>query len=212
MSLIELENVTKVIGKSEVIKNINISLSSPSVVGFQGINGSGKTMLLRLICGLILPTSGCVKIDGKRLGEDMDFPESIGVLIENPGFIGHYSGYRNLKLLTDLSTSLKDQDINNTLLRVGLALDNKKFKKYSLGMKQRLGIAAAIIGSPRIIILDEPTNALDVDGINMLKNIILEEKTRGAIVLISSHDKEFITEVADEIYILKQGVISQNII
>ena len=212
MSLIELENVTKTIGKVEIIKNINITLNSPSVIGFQGINGSGKTMLLRLICGLILPTKGCVKIDGQRLGVDLDFPKSIGALIESPGFIGHYSGYQNLKLLTDLNTPLKAQEINATLLRVGLAIDNKKYRKYSLGMKQRLGIAAAIIGSPEIIILDEPTNALDTEGIDMLQNIIIEEKTRGAIILISSHDKDFITKIADEIYVLKQGAIFQHII
>lgn len=195
---IELEQVTKKFKKKIVINHIDMLFESGNVYGVNGINGSGKTMLLRLISGLIYPTSGVVRVNGKILGQDMDFPENMGLLIENPDFLNRYSGFQNLKMLASIKGKISDQEIEHTIERVGLDPDDKvKFQKYSLGMKQRLGIAAAIMESPELILLDEPTNALDTDGIERLKKIIQEEKERGALIILSSHDKLFLDEMSD---------------
>ena len=154
-----------------------------------GINGSGKTMLMRLITGLIRPSKGTVKIDGKELHKDISFPESCGLLLENPAFVESYSGYGNLELLTSVKGVATKEDIRNTILLVGLNPDDKKkYRKYSLGMKQRLGIAAAVVERPDIVILDEPTNSLDSDGVEMVKEVIKEQKRRGALVILACHD------------------------
>ena len=142
---IEVHEYEKTISSNTLLSNINISLTSGNIYGFQGKNGSGKTMLMRAISGLILPTSGYVEVDGKRIGKDIDFPQDIGVLIENPGFIGSYSGFENLRLLASLKNKVSDEKIAELMKQLSLdPADNKKFRKYSLGMKQKLGIIAAI--------------------------------------------------------------------
>ena len=159
---IEIKNVWKKIGKTEVLKDINLEFNGGKIYGLKGKNGSGKTMLMRAICGLITVTKGEIIVNGKRLGKDISFPNSIGVLIENPSFIDNFSGYRNLKALADINHIIGEEEIKNVIKLVGLDPNNKKkFKTYSLGMKQRLGIAAAIMEKPDIILLDEPINALD---------------------------------------------------
>ena len=206
MMNIKISHVSKTIKNNPVIKDISMELQSGAVYGFKGINGSGKTMLMRLISGLIRPSQGEISMNGKILGKDISFPNSIGVFLENPSFLDAYSGFNNLKLLASIKSVASDDDIRNTLLRVGLDPDsNKKYKKYSLGMKQRLGIAAAIMEKPEIVILDEPTNSLDEDGVDLVKHIVRNEKERGALVIVSCHDEEILKGMSDEVFLLEQG-------
>jgi ABC-2 type transport system ATP-binding protein len=206
MMNIKISHVSKTIKNNPVIKDISMELQSGAVYGFKGINGSGKTMLMRLISGLIRPSQGEISMNGKILGKDISFPNSIGVFLENPAFLDAYSGFNNLKLLASIKSVASDDDIRNTLLRVGLDPDsNKKYKKYSLGMKQRLGIAAAIMEKPEIVILDEPTNSLDEDGVDLVKHIVRNEKERGALVIVSCHDEGILKGVSDEVFLLEQG-------
>lgn len=206
MMNIKISHVSKIIKNNPVIKDISMELQSGAVYGFKGINGSGKTMLMRLISGLIRPSQGEISMNGKILGKDISFPNSIGVFLETPAFLDAYSGFNNLKLLASIKSVASDDDIRNTLLRVGLDPDsNKKYKKYSLGMKQRLGIAAAIMEKPEIVILDEPTNSLDEDGVDLVKHIVRNEKERGALVIVSCHDEEILKGMSDEVFLLEQG-------
>lgn len=208
---IKVKNVTKKIKDTDVLRNISMELHGGEVTGFAGTNGSGKTMLMRLISGLILPTEGEVKINGKVLGRDIEFPGNIGILIENPAFLDYYSGFQNLKLLASLRRRVGDAEIMSALERVGLdPHSRKKYKKYSLGMKQRLGIAGAIFEKPEILILDEPTNALDEAGILLLKQIVRQEKERGALVIISCHSSEILKELTDTVYVLESGQIKET--
>lgn len=205
---IEITDLVKDIKGKRIIDHVNLHLESGKITGLKGVNGSGKTMLMRLVCGLITPTSGSIVINGKRLGKDITFPESVGILIENPAFLDAYSGFENLKLLASIKHSVGPEEIRQTIARVGLDPDDKKkYRKYSLGMKQRLGIAAAVMEEPDIIILDEPTNALDSDGVAMLKEILHDQRERGALVLISCHDLPTLQELSDEIYLMESGAL-----
>lgn len=172
MSVI-VRDVSKRMGKNDVVRNVSIEVDPGTVVGLQGINGSGKTMLMRAVCGLIRPTEGEIIIDGQRLGADISFPPSLGMLIEAPSFLGYLSGYDNLELIAQIKGVATPEDIRSALRLVGLDADEKKkFRAYSLGMKQRLGIAAAIMEKPKLLVLDEPTNALDEAGVEMLKRVV----------------------------------------
>lgn len=209
MAQIEIKNVTKIIKHNTVIDNVSLTVNSGKITGLKGVNGSGKTMLMRLVSGLILPTSGEIIIDGETLGKDITFPRSIGTLIENPAFLDNYSGFQNLKLLASIQGKISDEEIREAIIAVELNPDDKKkFRKYSLGMKQRLGIAAAVMEHPDIIILDEPTNALDSDGVQMVKRILQKEKERGALILISCHDLDILKELSDVIYLMNVGRLS----
>lgn len=209
MIQIEIKNVTKIIKYNTVIDNVSLTVNSGKITGLKGVNGSGKTMLMRLVSGLILPTSGEIIIDGETLGKDITFPRSIGTLIENPAFLDNYSGFQNLKLLASIQGKISDEEIREAIIAVELNPDDKKkFRKYSLGMKQRLGIAAAVMEHPDIIILDEPTNALDSDGVQMVKRILQKEKERGALILISCHDLDVLKELSDVIYLMNVGRLS----
>lgn len=211
MTEIAIQNLSKTIKGNAVIQDISMNLKSGVIYGFKGINGSGKTMLMRLICGLIRPTEGEILINGKTLGKDLSFPESIGVFLENPAFLDSYSGFQNLKILASIKSVATDEDIRATLSRVGLSPnDKKKYRKYSLGMKQRLGIAAAIMEKPDIVILDEPTNSLDADGVTLVKQIVQEEKVRGALVILSCHDGELLKNLSDEIFLLECGHLVEH--
>lgn len=214
MTEIEVKNLCKTINKNMVLDNINLHMVSGQVYGFQGINGSGKTMLMRALIGLIHPTSGTILINQKELGKDMDFPKSIGFLLENPTFLDMYSGPYNLRLLAgvdnNISADMINKEIDSLIEEVGLkSAGNKKYKKYSLGMKQRLGIAAAVLGNPDIVVLDEPTNALDDDGKDMVKRIVKMQKERGALVIISCHEMQTLEELSDEIIRLREGRICE---
>lgn len=208
---IEITNVTKVFKDTTVLSNINLKLDKGKIYGFRGKNGSGKTMLFRAICGLIRLTEGEIRVDGKIIGKDVSFPSNTGILIEYPGFLNNYTGFRNLKFLADINKKITDEEIKESIKKVGLDPDDKrKFKKYSLGMKQRLGIAQAIMENPDLIILDEPTNALDRNGVELVNNIILDLKKKNKTVLVASHDKETLEAVADEIYVIENGEIVDN--
>lgn len=214
MTEIEVKNLCKTINKNMVLDNINLHMVSGQVYGVQGINGSGKTMFMRALIGLIHPTSGKILINQKELGKDMDFPKSIGFLLENPTFLDMYSGPDNLRLLAgvdnNISADMINKEIDSLIEEVGLkSAGNKKYKKYSLGMKQRLGIAAAVLGNPDIVVLDEPTNALDDDGKDMVKRIVKMQKERGALVIISCHEMQTLEELSDEIIRLREGRICE---
>lgn len=207
MVSVELRDVCKVIRRNTVVDHMNLTMTGGRVVGLKGINGSGKTMTMRLICGLIRPTSGDIFINGRRLGHELTFPESIGVLLENPAFLDNFSGFENLKLLASIKGLVRDEQLCDTLRRVGLEADKKAYRKYSLGMKQRLGIAAAVMEQPDIVVLDEPTNSLDSDGVEMVRQIVTEEKRRGALVILACHDFETLRMLSDEIYTIERGRI-----
>lgn len=210
--VITIKNVTKNIGNNCILRDVNLELCNGQVYALRGPNGSGKTMLMRLIAGLILPTFGFVSIDDKVLGRDIDFPESIGLLVENPAFLPGYTGFQNLSFLASIQGKAGDTQIKDALLRVGLNPDDRrKYRKYSLGMKQRLGVAAAIMEKPDIILLDEPTNALDDSGVAQIGKILEEEKTRGALILLASHDSAFMNCFADEIYAVNEGRITKKV-
>lgn len=207
-TVIELKEVVKDIKGKRIIDHVTLHLESGKITGLKGVNGSGKTMLMRLISGLITPTSGSITINGKQLGKDITFPESVGILIENPAFLDTYSGFDNLKMLASIQNRIGEEEIRSILSKVGLdPQDKKKYRKYSLGMKQRLGIAAAVMENPDIIILDEPTNALDSDGVEMLKEILHEHRERGALLLISCHDLATLKELSDEMYLMESGAL-----
>ena len=212
MTTIELVDVTKRIHKNTVIDHVSATFTSGAIVGLKGINGSGKTMLMRLVSGLIKPTQGKIRINEHTLGQDISFPESIGILLENPAFLDPYSGLENLRMLASIKNTVKDEQIKKVIEIVGLdPEDKKKYRKYSLGMKQRLGIAAAIMESPDIIILDEPANSLDSDGVSIVKDIVTRERNRGALVILACHDYEVLRLLADEIYVIEKGRITDHI-
>ena len=183
---IVVNNVAKVIKGITVIQDVSLELHSGTVYGLRGVNGSGKTMLMRLISGLIRPTKGTITIDGKQLGKDITFPPNVGLLIENPAFIDNYTALQNLKLIANIHRVVDETRIREVINEVGLDPDDKrKYKQFSLGMKQRLGIAGAVLENPELILIDEPTNALDTDGIEMVRRMILEQKERGALVVLA---------------------------
>lgn len=207
---ITIENVTKVINGITVIKDVSLTLQSGTVYGLRGVNGSGKTMLMRLIAGLIRPTKGTITIDGKELGKDITFPPDIGLLIENPAFIDNYTALQNLKLIANIHRVVDENRIREVISQVGLEPDDKrKYKQFSLGMKQRLGIAGAVLENPQLILIDEPTNALDTDGIEMVRNLITEQKERGALIVLACHDFSVLKELSDVIYFVKEGCVTK---
>lgn len=203
---IRLEQVQKKIGGITVLNKITLTMQSGTIYGLQGPNGSGKTMLMRMITGLIRPTSGTVLIDGKRLGEEIDFPEDTGLLLENPAFLEEYTGKRNLQLLASIQGKIGEEKIEKTMIRVGLnPKDKRKYRKYSLGMKEKLGIAAVVMEEPDLVILDEPFNALDRQTVEKIKDLIREERERGALVVLACHDAEILEDLADELIYLENG-------
>ena len=211
-TVVRLEDYCKSFKSAELLKNINLTLESGKVIGLKGKNGSGKTMLMRAISGLILPTSGKVYINDKELGRHISFPPSIGILIENPSFISNYTGFKNLKILASIQNRISDDEIRDAIRKVGLDPDDRRtFKKYSLGMKQRLGIAAAIMERPDIVILDEPINALDEAGAGLIKGLLDELKANGSLIIIACHDTEELNYLSDEIYEIYDGEITGHI-
>lgn len=209
---IEVKNYSKKIKGVQILSEINLRMEAGTAYGLKGKNGCGKTMLMRAIAGLMLPTSGYVEIDGKIIGKDIRYPESVGVLIENPAFLPGETGFSNLKILASLTGKASDEQIRKTITDVGLEpMDKRKYRKYSLGMKQRLGIASAIMERPDIIILDEPTNALDKNGVLLLRNLIGREKERGALIILSCHDEEEMDMLADVVVHMGEGRIEEVI-
>lgn len=203
-----VENLGKKINNKIILEGINLTLEGGKVYGFVGRNGSGKTMLFRAVSGLIKPDEGKVEYEGKVLYKDMDVLPDVGMIIENAGLYPEFTGKKNLEILAKINKKATSEDIVNSIKRVGLDLEDKRiFRKYSLGMKQRIIIAQAIMEKPNIILLDEPTNALDESGVKQVRQIIMEEKERGAIILIASHNKEDINLLADKVYYMEEGKI-----
>ena len=210
---IVVDNVTKTFGNTNVIEDISMEMQSGHVYGFQGINGCGKTMLMRLISGLIHPTKGQILIDGEALHGENSFPKSMGLLIENPAFLNSYSGYQNLEMLASISGKIGKEEVLRALERVGLSENaNKKYGKYSLGMRQRLGIACAIMERPELILLDEPFISLDEAAIDLVADIIRQEKERGALIILACHDYGYLSEASDEIFKLVGGKLAHHLI
>lgn len=205
MNKIQVKNLSKEINGKYILNNINLSFERGKIYGLYGRNGSGKTMLLRALAGLLIPTEGEIDMDGKILHKDMDFPENVGIIIENTSLLPQFDGFTNLKQLGKIRNVATDEDIDNALDTVGLKGENKKVKAYSLGMRQRLSIAQAIFEKPELLLLDEPTNALDENYINKVREILLKEKDRGAIVIIASHNKDDLRILADEIISMSDG-------
>ena len=205
---VELKNVSKRLNDVTVLEDISLTLESGTIYGLKGKNGCGKTMLMRMMAGLIYPTSGTVSIDGEILHKDIATPRSIGVLIENPAFLPGYTGQQNLELLAGLTGKEDRNQIAKTMSRVGLAPNDKRtYRKYSLGMKQRLGIACALMECPDLILLDEPINAIDEKGVPKIWEALQEEKQRGALIMLACHDTEELTSLADRIITIEEGKI-----
>ena len=205
---ISIEHVTKKIKNATVLKDICLEMKGGTVYGLQGKNGSGKTMLMRAISGLIRPTSGRIVINGEQLHKNISIPRSIGLLLENPSLLPEYDASQNLKLLAKMQGGVPEEEIRQLIRDVGLEdAGHKKVEKYSLGMKQRLGIAAAILGSPDIILLDEPINAIDGEGVEEIRSLILSLKNEKRIIIVACHDKEEMNLLADEIVHLRDGRI-----
>ena len=206
MSEIIIENLSKTIKNNKILDNVNLTFESGHVYGLVGRNGSGKTMLLRAICGLIFPDSGKVIIDGKQLHKDISFPESCGIIIENTDLLPNFSAFDNLKMLSEIKNTANDNMIKSAIKSVGLDPDSKKkVKTFSLGMKQRLSIAQALFEDPDILLLDEPTNALDEDGVNDVRRILLEQKKKNNLIIIASHNKEDISLLSDTVISVSNG-------
>lgn len=205
---IKIENYTKEIRKKTVLSNVNAEFESGKIYGLHGRNGSGKTMLLRAICGLILPTEGRVLIDGKTVGKDIEFPDSVGLIIENMTMLPDFSAYDNLNMLAKIKKIATQDDIRNAIETVGLDPDDKKkVKAFSLGMKQKLNLAQAIMEKPQLYLLDEPTNALDEETVNNIRALLLTLKNEGALIIIASHNKEDLDILCDEVYEIYEGQI-----
>ena len=207
---IELKNVTKKIRGAKVLDNISLRMESGKVYGLKGKNGSGKTMLMRAICGLI-STDGTIDINGEILGRDISFPRSVGVLIENPSFISGYTGKKNLEVLASIKNQISEPDIERALEQVGLEPQDKRtYRKYSLGMKQKIGIIQAIMEDPQLLIMDEPFNALDEGTVEMLRNLFIEYKQQGKLIIMTSHHSEDIELLCDETVYMQDGKIKKK--
>ena len=209
--MIQLQNVTKRIKENTVLDNVSYTFKSGFVYGLYGQNGSGKTRLLRAISGLINLDSGSIFIDGEKLHDKIEFPPETGIVIENMELLPECSAKRNIQMLAKIKNIADEKDIIFSLERVGLDPDSdKKVKKFSLGMKQRLNIAQAIFENQKIILLDEPTNALDEDAVQLIYKIIREEKSRGATIIVATHHKEDLKEVCDVILKIAEGKIVEE--
>lgn len=208
--VVDVKNITKRYGTNEVLKNVSITCEPGKIYGLIGRNGSGKTVLLKSICGLVVPTSGEVRVWGQSIGKDVDFPENIGFIIESPGFLLQESGLSNLKHLASIRGKIGIDEIRKSMYVVGLDPDLKlHVGKYSLGMRQRLGIAQAIMESPNLLVLDEPMNGLDNQGVQHIRSLLKSLKESGTTILLASHFKEDIELLCDEVYQMDCGILTR---
>lgn len=206
--VIRVNNLYKEINGNAILDNINLSIEEGKIYGVIGRNGSGKSMLFKAICGLIRPTRGEIFVFDKPIHKG-ELPENTGAIIENPGFLTQYSAFKNLKMLASIKNVINDNDIKEVISLLGLnPEDHKPVKKFSLGMKQRLGIAQAIMEKPKLLILDEPMNALDEDGVDLVRNLLLDLKKKSVTILLASHNKEDIEILCDEVYSMRSGKLS----
>ena len=209
--MVVLENVSKSFKDKTVLQKTDLTIESGEITGFIGRNGSGKTVLFKLICGLMLPTTGTVTVDGVQIGKDRDFAPDAGVLIETPSFISYESGLRNLRDLAAIQKKINLEQVRDAIRLVGLDPDDKKrVGKYSLGMRQRLGIAQAIMERPSLIILDEPMNGLDKEGVEDMRTLFARLRDEGRTILLASHTAEDIDILCDSVYELDKGAIRKD--
>jgi len=207
---IEIQNVSKKFKETLVLENVNIVLTSGHIYGFKGRNGSGKSILLKIMCDLICPSEGKVLIDGNSIHNEA-YKFDIGALIENPSFFSNLSGFENLKLLAEIKNKIGVREINETLEAVNLLTEkNKKYGKYSLGMKQKLGIAQAIMEDQKILLLDEAFNGIEDESVDKIKKYLLKEKEKGKIIVITSHIAEDLEKLCDKIFYFKNGKVLEN--
>ena len=205
-SIIKVDNVIKKFGSEIALNNVSIEFERGKIYGIVGRNGSGKTVLFKTIIGFLKPTGGRIIVDGKEIGRDTDFADHIGMIIETPGFLSAYSGYKNLEYLASIKNIIGKKEIKESMERVGLDPNSKKkVGTYSLGMRQRLGIAQAIMENPDILILDEPMNGLDNQGVEEVRNILLNLKEEGKSIILASHNKEDIEVLCDTVYEMEHG-------
>lgn len=209
-AMISIENLNKQFKNQLVLNNINVKFSNGHIYGIIGRNGSGKTVLLKCICGFLKPTTGVISVNHKIVGKDIDFPENLGFIIETPGFLLNYSGYKNLKYLASIREKIDSNEIKESMSLVGLdSADKKHVDKYSMGMRQRLGIAQAIMEKPDILVLDEPMNALDKNGVEEMRRLFLKMKSEGKLILLTSHNREDIEILCDEVYEMEEGILNK---
>lgn len=207
--IVKVENVTKYFKQEKVLDDVNMNLETGHIYGIVGKNGAGKTVLFKIIAGFIKPSSGKVTVAGKIIGVDRDFPDSLGLIIETPGFLSQYNAYQNLLYLANINNKISKEDVKESIRMVGLDPDsNKKVGKFSLGMRQRLGIAQAIMENPDLIILDEPMNGLDKKGIEDVKELLLKLKGDGKTILMASHYAEDM-EICDEVFQMEDGKLGE---
>lgn len=208
--VITVENVTKKFGTATALDHVSITFQKGKIYGIIGRNGSGKTVLFKTMIGYLKPTSGRVIVNGKEVGKDADFAENIGIIIETPGFLKGYSGYKNLEYLAAIRKKIGKKEIKESMELVGLEPGSrKKVGKYSLGMRQRLGIAQAIMENPDILILDEPMNGLDNQGVEDVRAILMQLREEGKTIVLASHNKEDIELLCDEVYEMDHGRIAE---
>lgn len=206
MSIISVNNVTKKFRENTVLDNVSLEIEQGSVTGLVGRNGSGKTVLMKCILGLVTPTSGTITVRGKQVGKDIDIPENVGVIIETPGFLPNFSAYNNLMQLAKIRRKIGKAEVRAAIEKVGLNPDDKKHVgKFSLGMRQRLGLAQAIMENPDLLILDEPMNGLDKDGVADMRQYLLDLKSQGKTILIASHSAEDIGILCDTVCEMDKG-------
>ena len=204
--VIEIKDVSLKIKENRILECVSLQCDEGEICGIIGRNGSGKTMLMKCVCGFVRPTDGEILVLGKRIGEDIDFIPDAGIIIETPGFIPHYSGIKNLRLLASIQNKMKESEIKKVMEMVGLNPDMKRtVKKYSLGMRQRLGLAQAIMENPKVLVLDEPFNGLDKEGVVDMRKYLLKLKDEGKTILLSSHSTEDIEVLCDKVYEMEHG-------
>lgn len=209
MNTLVLDQVTKTLQGHTVLDHVSLSLESGKIYGLVGRNGSGKTMLIRSISGMVRPTSGAIRWNGKQLYREIDYIPRLGLLIENIGLYPEFTGFQNLKLLAGIQKRITDADIREAIVRVGLDPDdNRPIRKYSLGMKQKITLAQAFMEKPELLMLDEPTNALDEASVARIRDDIKAAAAQGAIVLLASHNKEDISCLCDVVYFMEEGKLS----
>lgn len=202
----EIKNVSKKFGDETAVREVSLSLPRGKIYGITGRNGSGKTVLFKMLIGFMKPTAGKIFVGGKEVGKDTDFAEDIGMIIETPGFLGGFSGYKNLEYLAGIKKQIGKEEIRESMELVGLDPDSKKrVKKYSLGMRQRLGIAQAIMEHPKLLILDEPMNGLDREGAAEIRALFLKLKEEGTTILLASHHTEDMAELCDKVFEMEDG-------
>ena len=207
--MIEIENVSKSFGEEQVLRSVTHTFEKGKIHGIVGNNGSGKTVLMKCICGFLRPDGGRILVNGAQIGKDRDFPEDIGIIIETPGFLPHLSGFQNLKLLATLKRRANDHTIRAVLEQVGLDPKMKKpVGKYSLGMRQRLGLAQALMEDPGFLILDEPLNGLDKHGAAHIRRVIKELGQDGKTIILASHNQQDIDELCDTVCEMDAGILT----